>query len=193
MNVYDFDKTIYDGDSTVDFYFFCLKRHTKMVLLLPSLIGGYLRYYVFKKGSKTQFKETMYRFLRYCDADKDVKDFWETHISKVKDWYIKQKKSDDVIISASPEFLLNPCGEKLGFHVIASKVDKNSGKYNGKNCYYDEKVKRYRKIYGNAVIDEFYSDHYSDEPLAQISERAFIVDKNTIIDWDHNKHIKPHI
>ena len=164
-----------------------------MVSLLPSLIGGYLRYYVLKKGSKTQFKETMYRFLRYCDADKDVKDFWETHISKVKGWYLNQKKSDDVIISASPEFLLNPCGEKLGFNVIASRVDKKSGKYDGENCYYNEKVNRYRESYSTAVIDEFYSDHYSDEPLANISKKAFIVDKNTIIDWDHSKHIKPHI
>ena len=26
MNVYDFDKTIYKGDSTLDFYFFCLRK-----------------------------------------------------------------------------------------------------------------------------------------------------------------------
>lgn len=26
MNVYDFDETIYDGDSTVDFYKYCLRR-----------------------------------------------------------------------------------------------------------------------------------------------------------------------
>lgn len=26
MNVYDFDKTIYDGDSTLDFYFFHLRK-----------------------------------------------------------------------------------------------------------------------------------------------------------------------
>ena len=27
MNVYDFDKTIYDGDSTLDFYLFSLKKN----------------------------------------------------------------------------------------------------------------------------------------------------------------------
>lgn len=193
MNVYDFDRTIYDGDSTVDFYFFCMKRHKKMLLLLPSLVCGYLKYYLFKIGTKTQCKQTMYKFLKFCDADKDVNDFWEHHISKVKSWYIKQKRSDDVIISASPEFLINPCGEQLGFNVIASKVDKKSGKYYGENCYYNEKVNRYRKAYGTTKIDEFYSDHYSDEPLAQISEKAFIVDKDKIIDWDFNKHIKPNI
>lgn len=193
MNVYDFDRTIYDGDSTVDFYFFCMRRHKKTVLLLPSLLCAYIKYYLFNIGTKTQFKETMYKFLRFCDADKDVEDFWKENTSKVKGWYLKQKRDDDVIISASPEFLLNPCGEKLGFNVIASKVDKNSGKYSGENCYYNEKVNRYRQVYGTAVIDEFYSDHYSDEPLAKISKEAFIVDKNTITKWDFSKHIKPHI
>ena len=35
MNVYDFDKTIYGGDSTADFYLFSLKRHKKSSFLLP--------------------------------------------------------------------------------------------------------------------------------------------------------------
>ena len=39
MNVYDFDKTIYDGDSTADFYIFSLKRHKKILLLAPSPVS----------------------------------------------------------------------------------------------------------------------------------------------------------
>ena len=70
MNVYDFDKTIYDGDSTADFYIFSLKRHKKILLLAPSLIGAFLKFYVFKIGTKTQFKEKMYKFLKYCDIQK---------------------------------------------------------------------------------------------------------------------------
>lgn len=31
-NIYDFDKTIYDGDSTVDFFLFCLKREPILIL-----------------------------------------------------------------------------------------------------------------------------------------------------------------
>ena len=57
MNVYDFDKTIYDGDSTADFYLFSLGRHKKILTLAPSLFGAFVRFYVFKKGSKTEFKE----------------------------------------------------------------------------------------------------------------------------------------
>ncbi len=192
MNVYDFDRTIYDGDSTVDFYFFCMKKHKKTLLLLPSLLCAYTKYYVFKIGTKTQFKETMYKFLKFCDSDKDVTEFWKTHTQKIKQWYLEQRQDDDVIVSASPEFLLNPCGKEIGFNVIASKVCKNTGKYSGENCYYEEKVRRFRELYSDK-IDEFYSDHYSDEPLALISDKAFIVDKNNIIPWDFNKHIKPHI
>ena len=31
-NAYDFDETIYDGDSSVDFYFFCLHKNKKVLL-----------------------------------------------------------------------------------------------------------------------------------------------------------------
>ena len=84
MNVYDFDKTIYDGDSTADFYLFSLKRHKKIILLSPSLLGAFIKFYVFKRGTKTEFKEVMYRFLRYCNIDKDIKDFWDNNENKIK-------------------------------------------------------------------------------------------------------------
>ena len=38
MNVYDFDKTIYRGDSTKDFYFFLLRRHPVLIRYLPKQI-----------------------------------------------------------------------------------------------------------------------------------------------------------
>ena len=40
MNVYDFDKTIYDGDSTADFYLFSLGRHKKILTLLHPLFSA---------------------------------------------------------------------------------------------------------------------------------------------------------
>ena len=193
MNVYDFDNTIYDGDSTAGFYKFCLKRHKKIILLSPCLLCSFVKYYVFKIGSKTQFKESMYKFLRYCDIDKDVKDFWEQNIHNFKDFYLKQKAYDDVIISASPEFLLKPLEKEFGFTIIASVVDKHTGKYTGVNCYYDEKVRRFHELYPSGQIDNFYSDHYSDEPLAKISKKAFIVDGDKIIKWDFNVHHKPRL
>lgn len=184
MNAYDFDKTIYDGDSTADFYIFSLKRHKKIITLTPSLLGAFVRFYIFKKGTKTEFKEVMYRFLRFCDIEKDVEDFWNKKQSKIKKFYINQQKSDDVIISASPQFLLTPICNRLEIkYLIASNVDKKSGKYSGINCHGKEKVRRFYEIFKDGKIDEFYSDSYSDTPLAEIAKKAFIVKKDNISDW----------
>lgn len=184
MNAYDFDKTIYDGDSTADFYFFCLKRHKSIILLMPSLLYAACRFYVFKRGTKTEFKEIMYRFLQKCDAENDVGDFWKKNFCKIKDFYLKQKDSEDVIISASPEFLLSPVCKKLGIkNLIASRVDKNSGKYDGLNCHGNEKVNRLYEQFGEIEIDEFYSDSTSDSPMAEIAKNAFLVKGNKIEKW----------
>ncbi len=185
MNAYDFDKTIYDGDSTADFYLFSLKRHKKILLLAPSLFGAFVAFYVFKRGTKTQFKEKMYRFLRCCDTKKDVEAFWDAHQKNIKPFYIKQQREDDLIISASPVFLLRPVCDRLGIReLIASEVDPVTGKYSGENCHGKEKVRLFRERYGDAAVEEFYSDSYSDTPMAQIAARAFLVKGERITDWD---------
>ena len=169
MNVYDFDKTIYYGDSTADFYLFCLKRHKKILTLAPSLLGAFLKFYVFKKGTKTE---------------KDVNDFWKEYIGNIKPFYLEQKKDDDVIISASPEFLLKPVCKRLKIkNLMASKVDMHSGKYSGVNCHGKEKVKRFYEAFPDGKIDNFYSDSYSDSPLAEIAEKAFMVDGDKVEGW----------
>jgi putative flippase GtrA len=127
----------------------------------------------------------MYRFLLYIpDIDKEVENFWKIKIKNIKKWYLNQKKQDDLIISASPEFLLKPICSILGVSLIASVVDKKSGKYSGENCHGKEKVKRmYAKI-PHPQIEEFYSDSLSDEPLAKEALKAFIVDGNDMISWE---------
>lgn len=184
MNVYDFDKTIYDGDSTADFYLFSLKRHKKILSLAPSLLGSVIKFYVFKKGTKTDFKQVMYRFLRFCDIDRDIADFWEINQSKIKKYYMNQKKSDDVIISASPEFLLEPIIKKLDINTLmASRVDKHTGSYDGINCHGKEKVRRFYEVFPDGKIDKFYSDSYSDTPLAEIADKAYIVKGEELSEW----------
>lgn len=190
MNVFDFDKTIFDGDSTMAFVKFCMKKHKKALLYLPRIGFASLKYYLFHIGDKTAFKERMYTFLKACDGERDVAEFWEKHIDGMKRFYLEMKRPDDLIISASPEFLLKPLEKKLGFTVIASKVDIHTGKYIGKNCYHAEKVRRLHEQFPDAKIEAFYSDSYSDEPLALLAERAYIVDGETITNWDFTVHKK---
>lgn len=183
MNVYDFDKTIYYNDSTSDFYVFCLKRHPRIAAHFPKTALAFVLY-LLRIRTKTQFKEVMYEFLHEVDIDKDLPEFWETHKDKIKPFYLEHRRPDDVIISASPEFLLTPICNELGVGcLMASVVDKKSGKYTGINCHGKEKVRRFEERYGSAVIDEFYSDAYCDTPLAEKAERSFMVKGDRVSDW----------
>lgn len=190
MNVYDFDETIYNGDSTRDFVIWCMKKHPKTLLHLPMIGYSAVRFYVFHVGTKTAFKERMYRFLTSIDGEEDVRRFWIEKLDGIKPFYRKIHRDDDLIISASPEFLLKPLEEKLRITVIASKVDIRTGKYDGLNCYHAEKVKRFHERYPDGHIETFYSDSYSDEPLALLADKAYIVKGDTLIDWDYTIHKK---
>ena len=184
MNVYDFDKTIYDGDSTADFIFWCCRKRPKLTLkFLPgaAAFGGHL----LRQCSKTYYKEKLYRFLTDVpDVDKWIEEFWDDHQNNIKGWYLTQQKEDDVIISASPEFLLKPICKRIGIsNLMASVVDKQTGMYLGINCHGEEKVRRFYSEF-NAEIDEFYSDSFSDAPLANIAKKAFLVDGDVLIPWE---------
>ena len=56
VNVYDFDGTIYDGDSTIDFYLFCLKKKNSICRYLVKQVF-YMFLYLIKVVDKTKMKE----------------------------------------------------------------------------------------------------------------------------------------
>lgn len=184
MNVYDFDKTVYDGDSTVDFYRFCICKYPGLISCIPAQVWGGLQYAAGRTSTK-KFKERFFCFLpRLSSLDTLTGEFWDTRQNKLKAWYLAQKQSDDVIISASPSFLLNPICERLGIEPpIATEVDLAAGKIKGENCKGEEKVRRFLEIYGAEEIEAFYSDAQTDVFLARIAKRAFLVKKNVIQEW----------
>jgi len=185
MNIYDFDKTIYNGDSTLDFYFFCLKRHARVWLYIPGQIAAVAGYGL-KKYSKTQLKERFFRFLKCIpDIDQTIALFWAKNKCKIYDWYLQQKAADDIIISASPRFLLEPITKALKIgQLIASEVDKKSGKFYSPNCHGEEKVKRLIEIYPDVKCNEFYSDSISDLPLARLAQRCFFIKNGKRLPWN---------
>ena len=148
MNIYEFDGTIYDGDSTVDFYKFIMKRHPLSLRHIPSFVLATLKH---KRGkyTTTRWKSCFFMFLKDIDdVTGEVKTFWEKNMKKIYPWYLKQKRSDDVIISASPEFLLKlPCQQLQTDRLIASRVDPHTGEFQGLNCKGSEKVKRFRELF----------------------------------------------
>lgn len=185
MKVYDFDKTIYDGDSTLDFFIFSLKKNPGLLRFLPIQVMGFLKY-MLGMSEKLEFKEKFYSFLQGIDdVDAYVNEFWDINQNKIKKWYIDSQEESDLIISASPTFLLEVICNRIEIkHLIASEVNKNTGVCEGKNCYGEEKVIRLKEVYNHEEIEEFYSDSLSDAPLSLLAEKRFIVNKEEIIEWD---------
>ena len=182
INGYDFDETIYDGDSSVNFYLFCLKKNKKVLKQLPTQIKGLIKYKT-KKIEKTEFKEYVFSFLKHIDnVDQYVEEFCKENYKKIKSWYFDQQEKTDVIISASPEFLLKPLEKQLKVKIIGSKVDKKTGKFDGKNCHDYEKIVRYEKeMKKKNNIKRFYSDSIkADGPMFEYAEEAFLVKGNNI-------------
>ena len=193
MNVYDFDNTIYDGDSTVDFCRYCMKRYPRVIphVFPVGLVGISM---AIGLSTKDRFKAVLYKFLAWIpDIDDAVEDFWRGHKKNIQKWYMDQKEGSDLIISASPEFLLEPIAEELGVTLIASMVDKKTGKLLGPNNSNEAKVKRFTERYGGGIdagapmagiIDEFYSDSDNDLPMARLAKKAFKVKHGNISPWN---------
>lgn len=190
-NVYDFDKTIFDGDSTQKFYFYLLKKYPKLIIYWPKQLFCFTLFLI-GRLDKTSFKEKFYSCFKIIkNIDYDVELFWVKYKSKIKNFYIKNQQPSDIIISASPEFLLKPICKKLGInYLIASKVDCKTGKYTGLNCFGQEKVNRLNIEIPNTNIKNFYSDSYSDEPLALLAQKSYMVVGENLFDWWEYKNGK---
>ena len=184
MNTYDFDKTVFYPDSSYCFVMFCLKNYRKAFLktlpgILPAALG-----YAAKKLPAKQLKEQLFSFLRYIpDTDKAVSDFWTEKRSNMQQWYLHQRRHDDIIISASPEFLLRPICSELGVRLIGTRMDSRTGKIDGENCHDAEKVRRFLEAYPQAHTECFYSDSLSDSPMAEIADKAVLVKKGRLSPW----------
>ena len=183
MNVYDFDNTILRGDSSARFFAWCLGHFPRMWADLPAQAANGLLF-LLKLRPKQVFKQRMFGFLRLIDAERAVPAFWRDNLPRVKDWYRAAHRPDDVVISASPAFLIRPACEALGIsEVMGSPVDRHTGRFSGPNCHGAEKVRRFREVFPDGVIDNFYSDSHSDDPLAALAKHAWLVKGEKIKAW----------
>ena len=181
VNLYDFDNTIYKGDSSTDFFFYSLMKYPRIIKYVPRIIKDAIRYKL-KRITKTEMKETNFSFLKSIpDVDNLVISFWQTHSCYIKNFYLEKKHDKDIIISASPEFLLKPITDELKvMDLIGSKVNKLNGKFDGLNCHGEEKVKRLNKKYKDLVVLESYSDSLSDKPILELAKHAYLVKGNKL-------------
>ena len=118
------------------------------------------------------------------DTDAQIERYWDKNEKRIAKWYLAKKRSDDLIISASPSCIIEPIAKRLGVNYMATEYDREFGVLLNNLMYAKEKAK-YIFDHGFPQIDNFYSDSLSDTPLALCAEKAHLVKKraSVVIDW----------
>lgn len=184
MKVFDFDNTIYNGECSLDFFMYCLKRKKSLIKYLPMVTAKVLKYKTSKVGMDevNEFVESMLIvFFDNCEnLDILVSDFWKINAKKLKPVILNKITSEDAVISASPRFLLSGIARELGTNnLLCTEVDMKNKKISFL-CYGENKVLAYREKFGRSEIDEFYTDNQNDAPLMAISKEVYLVSGDTI-------------
>lgn len=177
---FDFDGTLYDGDSSIDFWLFAIRHQPKTLLALPKQLAGAAAF-ALHAISRDEFKGLFFSFLRYIDdVGQTTQDFWNRRMKKIKPAIADCVKPGDYVISASPTFLLAIPASSLGAHLIATDVDVRTGKLRGRNCRGEQKVLRCQTEGAPLPFSECFTDSMTDLPLMKVSEKSYLVTKNSI-------------
>lgn len=180
MTVFDFDNTIYDGESGLDFFLYYLKKEPKEIAkYIPKFGEAFLKYKMGKLSIDSVLSEYSYILKECCDKFDDIEEniniFWDEHEKNIKSFYAKIQKDDDVILSACPEIMLKEICRRIGIkNYIGSKIDIETGTIQS-ICYRDNKIKMFKEVYGDIEIDEFYTDSINDKPFMDIAKDAYYV------------------
>ena len=82
--VYDFDETIYDGDSTMDFLKFLITKKIWLVVFIVVFVYNFIRYKL-KIITKEKLKESFFSIFKYFDnIDELLIEFWEIKEKNIK-------------------------------------------------------------------------------------------------------------
>ena len=185
MNVYDFDDTIYDGESSLHLFFFYVKKTPRLLKELPRVLHALYRY---KQGKMTveqaleKYASDVEEYFRSIpDFEGDVIRFWDLHMKNIKPFYKAQQKEDDVIVTASPEIYMTEVCSRLGIkHCVGSLMDRETGRIT-RLCMRSKKVPAFLEAFPDAHIDNFYTDSLkNDRPLIDLADHAFLVKGNKI-------------
>lgn len=185
--VYDFDKTIYNGETSTDFMLFFLKRNPRYIIRICNVLYS-LFYY--KKDLKKS-KEIFFRILNGVNIEflkEEINEFWKVKKDKIFSWVydeiLENKKVADelILISATPSIFLEKISKELGFDKLLATEFENTNKLfdskiKGPNCKGKEKVNRLNEYIDNYTILKFYSDSMSDKPLFDLADKKIFINK----------------
>ena len=184
MNVYDFDNTIYDGESFVDLFIMVLCKDATLLRYVPTMVSGIVQYKTGTLRLETALEQYSKPFEEYVSALSDidalVDEFWDKHMHKIKPFYDQVRSDDDLVISASPQIVVDEVCRRLGIkRCIGTQFDRKTGKL-GRVCFRENKIAAFREAYPDAHISALYTDSMHDKPLMDISDSVYFVKGNKI-------------
>lgn len=179
INVYDFDNTLYRGESTFDFFLFCVKKHPKLLKFAFVSVSYLIKYkmcLVSEQGLMDLCNKYVGHFLEICpDIDGLVDEFWNKHRKKLKPFYKDLHKPDDVVISASFGFMLRPIIEEMGIKtLLCSEVNLKTGEIE-RLCYRKNKNDIFAEAFKDKEIECFYTDSLNDLSMMLMAKKAYLV------------------
>jgi len=186
MNVYDFDNTIYDGESGIQMFFYYLKKQPWLVCYAPAVVQILIDYKLHRVATIDEILEKygwlFHAFIKRADFQEDARKFWDRHERRILPFYKGLQQPDDLIISAGPELSLKEICGRLGVkHYIGTVVDEETRMFSFV-CFRENKVKAFHERYPGQEIDDFYTDSMNDKPLMDISKRVFMVKKGVVVE-----------
>ena len=187
MNVYDFDGPIYRGESAFDFYLFTIRKNPKAMKFLFVVVKSLVLYKLCRISEET-FRQLVSTYAKeyismFSNPRAVVEEFWDGHLNKIKPWYFDRQKDDDLILSATPKFLLEECFRRIGIQkMLTSVIDPKTGEIE-RLCFRKEKAVHFKALYPGKTIKNFYTDSKNDEAMFSLSENVYLVKGNRIIKW----------
>ena len=186
---FDFDGTLYRGDSLLDF---CLFFYRKNPHRLRFLLKQFYAFILWRLGriDTTEFKSRFMAFLHRDPLEKVeqvVGAFWNGRSSFNPEVVSALKEAQKqgftcILVSASPDVLLAPMKKVFQFDEIIGTVAfcSEEGWGLGINCRGAEKWKRITEKYPSFSLHKAYSDNKDDQDILKKAAEGFVVYKGKI-------------
>lgn len=184
IDIYDFDKTVVPYDSAMRYWLWCLLHRPYLILFLPYQIFWSLLA-LMRIIKVPTYKKHCFRFVSLLNTQKTVQRFWDKHQKDVYPFFLPQNRDNSrkcVIISASPDFLINEIAARLNAdYCIATHHDPKNGKLLGKVCRREQKVARLFELLPDAEVENVYSDSPEhDSFIFDLGKNRYLANKGIL-------------
>ena len=199
--VYDFDKTIYGGESGTNYFQYYFRKYPLKGTLFSLWYLKEIFFYIIKVIDLKKLKERFFIFLESHtkeEIDEITRGFWKEYVRLNYEWtvseLIENKKECDMVIvsSATPKFIIETFLIELGYDLVFGTEFEGDGKekfiskIKGGNNKGHEKVKKLnewaKKNNVEYNIVKFYSDSLADKPLFDIAQKKIWIKKGKKIE-----------